>query len=472
MRVTAFLFKCASCTRDSFWARSMSEGASWLREELDEQYAEGQAVRICRAVREWWRETTDVVFLNSPWLKRSTGRALRCVWICIHLARWLAYFIIEQEALQEATCCLYRQLELVLMVFCFARVLWVAVMTEKDSIWSGLLMCIGLLVSFKSYSDIAYGSRLSFEDLGFAMLTLFHCNVHPLGMWCIHGFACALYARSLPDADSPFDSGVALLFLTSLCFIVCAWTIDFTNRIKAVSSGMLYGSGSDSIASAALQSPVAGRSGRIPCWFAAWSNWIWWFTYMTISNANDDQLVRASALLCLLVLILGAYAWKKLLGWRADIALGLLCQVPPVLVFIEVNSGGKEWDAALVGYRFAHAPAMYVTHCCETCLVFGTQTLIQAGGHPVVCAAFTPLVYFVAAFKCVEFNMDDYYIAHVLTGPAVCLVLLCSHFVDYFARMKAIQEGFLSSEGNARSVVNVTILPWSRLVMITLLERK
>ena len=456
MRVTAFWFKCASLTRDSFWARSMSEGASWLREELDEQYAEGQAARICRAVREWWRETTDVVFLNSPWLKRSTGRALRCVWICIHLARWLAYFIIEEEALQAATCCLYRQLELVLMVFCFARVLWVAVMTEKDSIWSGLLMCIGLVVSFDSYSHIAYGGGMSYQDLGFAMLTLFHCNVHPLGMCFILGFHIARYARNMPLSGSTFNVGVGLLFLTSLCFNLCAWTIDFTNRIKAVSSGMLYGSGSDSIASAALQSPVAGRSGRIPCWFAAWSNWIWWFLYMKISNVDNDQLVRASALLCLLVLILGAYAWKRLLGWRADIALGLLNHMPPVLVCIDVNSGAKDWDNAVAGYRFAHAPAMHVTHACETWLVFGTQTLIQAGCHPVVCAAFTTLLGFIVVLECIKFDLGDYYSAHMLTGPAVCLVLLCSHFVDYFARMKAIQEGFLSSEGNARSVVNVT----------------
>ena len=441
------------------WARSMSEGASWLREPIEELY-EGRFLRFERAVREWWRETTDVVFLNSPWLKRSTGRALRCVWICIHLARWLIFFLFG-EALQEATRSLYRQLELVLMVCCFARVLWVAIMTEKDSIWSGLLMCVGLLVSFHSWSRIAYDTGLSYEDLGFAMLPLLHCNVHPLGMWCILGLGLALYVHDFSYAPSPFANGLALHSLTSLSFIVCAWTIDFSNRIKAVSSGMLYGRLSDSIASAALQSPVAGRSGRIPCWLAGWNNWIWWLVYMKATTEDNEQLVRASVLLFFLVLVFGAYASNKLLGWRADIALGLLCHMPPMLVFIEVNSAPKEWNAAVVGYVLAHTPAMYVTHTCENILLFGTQTLIQAGGHPVVCAAFTPLVYFVVVFKCMEFSIGEYYIFHLLTGPMMCLVLICSHFVDYFARMKAIQEGFLSSEGNARSAENVTTsLEW------------
>ena len=451
---------------DTAWrrvlARSMNEGASWLREELDEQYEE-RAVRICRAVRAWWRETTDVVFLNSPWLKRSTGRALRCVWICIHLARWLVFFLLYEKALEKATRSLYIQLDLMFMVFCFARVLWVAIMTEKDSIWSGLLMCIGVLVSFDSHSSLAYGTGLSHEDLEIAMLMLFHCNVHPLGMWMILSFAVAIYARGLPDARVPFQSGVELHVLVSLCFIVCAWTIDFSNRIKAVSSGMLYGRGSNSIASAALQSPVAGRSGRIPCWLAGGNNWIWWLLYVKTTTEDNEQLVRASVLLFFLVLLLGAYAWNTLLGWRADIALGLLCHMPSELIFFDVNSGSKEWDVDMVGLALVYEPVLNITAICHTASVVATQIMIQAGCHPMVCAAFTLPVFIQTVWLCQSFagDLSLYYLyydqIYLLTGPVVCLILLCSHFVDYFARMKAIQEGFLSTEGNA-TVANVTTL--------------
>ena len=66
----------------------MSEGESWLGQPV-EPYSESRAARVGHAVADWWRETTDVVILNSPWLKRSTGRALRCIWSCVHLGRWL-----------------------------------------------------------------------------------------------------------------------------------------------------------------------------------------------------------------------------------------------------------------------------------------------------------------------------------------------------------------------------------------------
>ena len=435
----------------------MNEGASWLREPVDDHYTRPWLVRICSAVLAWWQETTDVVFLNSPWLKRSTGRALRCVWICIHLARWFILLLFDEEALEEATRCSHIQLQLMLMFVCFARVLWVAVMTEKDGIWSGLLLCIGLLVSFDSYGSID-GEFLSYEDLVFAMLTLFHCNVHPLGMWLVLGFAGALYARNLPHSPSLFESGVSLHCLISLCFIVGAWTIDFSNRIKAVSSGMLHGSGSDSIASAALQSPVAGRSGRIPCWLAGWNNWIWFVLYLKTTSVPAYQLVRASVLLCFLLLILGAYARNTLLGWRADIALGLLCHLPSELIFIHVNGCVKEWDVDVVGFSLVYDPDMIVSVICHAASVLATQTMIQAGCHPVVCAAFTLPLFIQTVWVCQSFapDLSLYYTIYWMTKPVVCFILICSHFVDYFARMKAIREGFLSTEGNARSLVNVT----------------
>ncbi|CAK9087749.1 unnamed protein product [Durusdinium trenchii] len=36
----------------------------------------------------WFRETTDSVVLNSPWLRRSTGRVVCVGWIGVHFVRW------------------------------------------------------------------------------------------------------------------------------------------------------------------------------------------------------------------------------------------------------------------------------------------------------------------------------------------------------------------------------------------------
>lgn len=40
----------------------------------------------------WWRETTDVVILNSPWLRRETGRSLRIMWVIVHILWWSIHY--------------------------------------------------------------------------------------------------------------------------------------------------------------------------------------------------------------------------------------------------------------------------------------------------------------------------------------------------------------------------------------------
>lgn len=40
----------------------------------------------------WWRETTDHVILNSPWLKRETGHAFRFLWALMHLLWWYFHY--------------------------------------------------------------------------------------------------------------------------------------------------------------------------------------------------------------------------------------------------------------------------------------------------------------------------------------------------------------------------------------------
>ena len=56
----------------------------------------------------------------------------------------------------------------------------------------------------------------------------------------------------------------------------CCSSKDFTARVKAVSSGVLFGSGSNqqNAEEEALKSPVAGRSGRRWCWpLGSWLVW-------------------------------------------------------------------------------------------------------------------------------------------------------------------------------------------------------
>ena len=48
----------------------------------------------------WFRETTDPVVLQSPWLRRSTGKALCICWMCAHFVASSLQLIRIQSYLQ------------------------------------------------------------------------------------------------------------------------------------------------------------------------------------------------------------------------------------------------------------------------------------------------------------------------------------------------------------------------------------
>ena len=140
-------------------------------------------------------------------------------------------------------------------------------------------------------------------------------------------------------------------------------------------------------------------------------------------------------LLALPLFALVACRWRQLDSLQGDMVLGFMCQMPPALVIINEGITGT----------------IFHFHWGEM-VVLATQTSIQAGCHPLVCAAaaLLPFLNLLWLVICVNyFSISS--IPHLLTQPAVSLVLICSHFVDYSKRMKAIQEGFLSSETNART---------------------
>ena len=73
---------------------------------------------------------------------------------------------------------------------------------------------------------------------------------------------------------------------SSLCILLCASTVDFMNRIKAVSSGMLFDRNAPTDP---LKSPLAGRSARKYCWLIGLNNWLIWILYMLVKrNLNAD----------------------------------------------------------------------------------------------------------------------------------------------------------------------------------------
>ena len=380
---------------------------------------------------------------------------------------WCDFHLDRQHRLATLRGNWWMQLVLMLMLVCFAYVLYLSTATNRDGFWVSFLLCVGILLSLFPPETLAGWNH---DDIGYAFVTLCHCNVHPasLCLVVVVSTVSKLFCRSpLPRPGTYGTYLVVLCNMTSWplmghrfhtclteCLLLAAFTMDFSNRIQAVATGILYGCESDSTASALLQSPVAGRSGRQPCWLAGFFSWIWWlidisFDRFIETDAEQLQVALSFCLLFLLVCGLSAYSWRKFHALGADIVLGILCHTPAALKSVELIMGQANPSPGSSFFSYPVVLKYQLMH------VLATQTLVQAGCHPGVCAAFTlPLCVFALweqALSAGDLSKMDTIHVQLLTGPLVCLVLICNHFIDYFSRMKAIQEGFASSTENART---------------------
>ena len=419
---------------------------SWLEHE-------GSSGELCSTALTWWRETTDVVILNSPFLKRSTGRALRCVWICFHFLRWLVLLLDDRHCSTLLLSSSRLFLEFLFVLCTFAYNVAVSLLTIREGFWTGLLFCASILLSFSCYDSVAHCTYpgeggMTLDDFCYAMVTFSHCNVHPVALWPLL-FFLSVSGELWHRADPQLLQGMCLHFLSSWLLILSAFSVDFSTRIKAVSSGVLHG---ETSSKEALDSPLAGRSGRTFCWLAALNSWLWLLmlaSRLTFSDAKCSQVIAAAALLSILALLL-LVPTKYHYALRADIALGLLCHGPPALLFFFKTAFTSGWSEdseenlvvvmAMIFYSIlAHLLAL--------------QTLIQAGCHPSVCACFAlPIIFegFLGAFQFDQVMEVTSWVTWVAC-PIVSFILITSHTIDFLARMKAIRAGLTSSEENARS---------------------
>lgn len=427
---------------------------SWLEDErgLGELYSKALA---------WWRESTDVVILNSPWLKRSTGRALRCVWISFHFLKWFLLLIHDRHSFRLLKSG-WRLLQFLLMLCCLAYNASVSLLSKSDGFWTGLLFCASILLSFNCYDSVGFPGfiGITLDDFCYAMVTFSHCNVHPVAIWPVLGFLIAL-GDLWHHEDPQILKGMCLHFLSSWILILSAFSIDFSKRIRAVSSGVLHGESGN-----ALDSPLAGRTGRTLCWLAALNSWFWLLMPVSrtkYSPVTYSQLTAAAALPCILALLL-LIPTKYHYALRADIALGLLCHGPPALLFLLKDAIASRESEDMQDAFFL---VVIITFYCGLAHLLALQTLIQAGCHPWVCAFFAlPLSAegFLGARQYPELLPMKHWETW-LACPIVSFILITSHAVDFNARMKAIRAGLASSEENARSAERFgrTLEPLGRL---------
>lgn len=161
----------------------------------------------------------------------------------------------------------YPQMVGILMIWmtiCLIASIYTAVMRQE--LRASFFLAQGLLLSFRLHSLVAPETMVGSYDM-YIMVALCHCGIHPLALVIPLLYSTFLLVEHMQvigfDTWIEFAmSGVGgAIDLT----LFAAFTWDFTQRVRAVSSGILLGD-VPSDDDPALASPAAGRSARRLCW--------------------------------------------------------------------------------------------------------------------------------------------------------------------------------------------------------------
>ena len=366
----------------------------------------------CRAAKAWWLDTTDVVILNSPWLRRDTGRGFRCLWISMHIVSWF-------DAFSEKRIFVYANndagiflsgLLLTVMVVSFVKVLWSSLTTSREVLSNSLLLCSGTLTSYACWNTVVdpelrhdlwlplTEAFFTTEFVGHTFPILCHCNVHPVALLVV--VACtAVYTvikvKQMFEQDfGPRGEYFTLAsLLHTLCFLCCisgAFTLDFTNRVRETATTNMP------LRLDSWHSPLAGRSARTYCWLAGVNNWIFaalLFLCAYLSELSQGWLLIFDTLsVCIpwVAFIFGRCS-QGLQPFAADLALAIFCFAVPLWSMFRPNL-----QPALYNYENENRFALLSFHIFDasaatTSVGFATQILIQAGCLPSICLSVVAL---------------------------------------------------------------------------------
>ena len=119
----------------------------------------------------------------------------------------------------------------------------------------------------------------------------------PMKKWLQHQSAWIEWQALFQTLLSKYELGPSLPRQSSLCILLCAFTVDRTNRIKAVSSGMLFDRNAPTDP---LKSPLAGRSARKYCWLIGLNNWLIWIFNMLVKHNLNADCGQSTGPICIL----------------------------------------------------------------------------------------------------------------------------------------------------------------------------
>ena len=230
--------------------------------------------------------------------------------------------------------------------------------------------------------------------------------------------------------------------------MLCAFTWDFTQRAKVVSADLI----SFSAAASVLGSPVAGRSARKICWLAGLNSWVWWMAVLRSKTAAEkaysfhrefyqNHLPKGTwmaSLIAVSLCILGSQRCTA--GHLADLVFSVVCSLPSLLLtvdFILVLASPGIFQSGMYYEMYLWS----FSALCTATSVMAMQTLVQAGCHPIWCTVATILMT-CSYVPLLFFNTGCQVILFILRRCGLAWLILLSHSLDYFPRIRGIQSSF------------------------------
>ena len=367
------------------------------QDHLEQSAAGCQLLTFVNKAREWWSETTDVVFLNSPWLRRSTGRGFRCLWISFHVLLW-CLGVTNFGNFHQMKIPGFQVVEWVSFVFmflAFAKVFFSSLITSRETFSNSFLLGLASMLSFAFWDyfgctppDLLMPGQNTFMTgfLAYTFPILCHCNVHPIVLILIFVHTIGFSLKRFQELEAFVGDAFFLLHISSFQFcMIFAFTLDFTNRVRAVATGILHNADGCN----PLDSPVAGRSARGFCWLACILNWIFVAMFCWISSGlgvyPSSIFLLDTICLCLPWMVL-CLCHPESTPFKSDFAFVCLSYTPPFWVLIRPildkkladESYPKAFDAHIVWFLGGISLA-------GTSTAFATQSAIQAGCLPILC---------------------------------------------------------------------------------------
>ena len=179
--------------------------------------------------------------LNSPWLRRGTGRFFRALCTLVQIGAWLFMLLPEPAKmwayafpkLSHSSMNRGRDIPLfALMAVCLTLSSGTSLWTSRESFRGSMLFGIGSAISVQLLSVRWHSHYFAHEfSFSFVIAVMCHCNVHPVVLFLV------VFYHFLRMSGDDLIQGQSLVTCLSVmtfeCTMLVALTWDFTLRVKA-----------------------------------------------------------------------------------------------------------------------------------------------------------------------------------------------------------------------------------------------